>query len=125
MNITVSIKFHVHTRDHTKINENLEELSETEVECIQTDLGYTGHISGTEVDKSALLNICDDFSEVIVSVLIVTLDENGLAEGEGFNYTDGSRSLERYSRGNTPQSWNGIVYDGMHLDGEGLKNPNE
>lgn len=115
----MSLKFYIHTVNHDLIDEKIDDL-DVEIEYERTDLGFKGIIYGDGNYKDLLVDLCDDESGNVVSILLVDIDQNGRANGVGYNYAEGYGDLERESRGNNPETWHGIVYDGMHLDAEGL-----
>lgn len=115
----VSVKFHLHTDNHQRLESELDEV-EYDIEYERTDLGYTGLVNEEEIGESEILELCDRVSEYMISVLLVSIDQNGHANGIGYRYSGTSRTVERQSRGNDPTTWHGIVYDGMRLDGEDL-----
>lgn len=117
----MKVKFYIHTKNHGKVNSKLED-TDYDIDCKKTDLGYVGEVSGDSVNNEELLLICDSISRHMVSLLIVFLRDDGMANGVGYKYEDGERKRERDSKGNHPKTWHGIVYNGMHLDASGLQN---
>lgn len=111
----MKVKFYIHTKNHRKVQTKLEEV-EHDLDYEKTDLGYVGSIYGDDVDNEELLSICDSISNHMVSLLIVFLRNDGMANGVGYKYENGERKRERDSKGNHPKTWHGIVYNGMHLD---------
>lgn len=115
----MSVKFHIHTDNHEEVENQLKE-SESDFNWEQTDLGYKGISKDSESCKDSILELCDSVSQHMVSVVLVSISEDGLANGIGYQYRDSRRITDRQSQGNDPETWHGIVYDGMHLNAEGL-----
>lgn len=115
----MSVKFYLHTDNHQSLESELDEV-EYDIEYERTDIGYKGLVADQDVEESDVLDICDRASEDMISVLLVSIDQNGYANGIGYKYESSSREVERQSRGNDPSTWHGIVYDGMRLDAEKL-----
>jgi hypothetical protein len=116
----MKVKFYMHTKNHRKVQAKLEDV-EHNLDYEKTDLGYVGDINGDSVNNEELLSICDSISKHMVSLLIVFLRNDGMANGVGYKYENGKRKRERDSKGNNPNTWHGIVYDSMHLDASDLQ----
>lgn len=115
----MKLKFYIHTVNHDLLDQRIGKL-DIETEYERTDLGFKGAIYGDNADKEVLVDLCEDESSSVISLLVAYIDTEGYANGIGYNYDGQNKELERESRRNNPETWHGIVYDGMRLDAEGL-----
>lgn len=112
----MDLNLEIHTTDYESVEDLLSELDTSRVE--RTDRGFKGCVTIIDMDLGEMIEKLSNINGTI-SVLVAYLDDDGYGHGIGYNIRSGV-VIDRKSRMNDPDTWHGIVYDGMRVSCEGL-----